>query len=296
MGRGLSVRAGAMSDAGFVTDLCAACELAADGEVGITAEDTISEWSRPSFDPTRDLRLVFESERLIGYAEVHAARKVWAYVHPAYRGRGIGTALVDWTERYARAEGGRLVGQSISENEEDARQLFLSRGYEPMWTSWILETRLDEVLPTPVLPEGMAIRTFDAGRDARAVYRVVEDAFNEWPDRDPTSFEDWAALTILRPDFEPNLLFVVEDGNDIVGTAQCVDDRGTAWVHQLAVKASHRGRGLGRALLQHSFQQAKKRGLTLAGLSTDSRTGALGLYERVGMHIKRTYRHYALTL
>jgi hypothetical protein len=32
------------------------------------------------------------------------------------------------------------------------------------------------------------------------------------------------------------------------------------------------------------------------GLSTDSRTGALGLYERVGMKVTRSYTHFAKEL
>jgi GNAT superfamily N-acetyltransferase len=259
-------------------------------------EDTLSEWSRPSFDPSTDVRLVFDRDRLVGYAEVFGARKAWSYVHPSHRGRGIGAALVDWTERYARDAGGRLVGQSISENEIAARDLFLSRGYGVLWNSWILEKELGREEALPVLSGGLRLRNFEPGKDDLRVYRVVEDAFNEWPDRDPTPFEDWRAMTLARPDFDPGLVFVVEDGEDIVGMAYCIEDRGTWWVQQLAVRASHRRRGLGRALLQQAFHRARRRGLHRVGLSTDSRTGALGLYEHVGMHLKRTYTHYAKPL
>jgi mycothiol synthase len=103
-------------------------------------------------------------------------------------------------------------------------------------------------------------------------------------------------MTLGRSDFDPELLFVMEDEKDVVGVAYCIEDRGTWWVQQLAVRASHRGRGLGRALLQQAFHRAGQRGLHRVGLSTDSRTGALGLYERVGMHVMRTYTHYAKPL
>jgi mycothiol synthase len=293
---GLSVRPATMADAGAVTDLVVACEVADDGETVTDEADVPSEWSRPTFDPSRDARLVFDGERLVAYAEVHGARRAWGFVRPEYRGRGIGTALVEWTEGHARLRGGTSVGQSLSENETAGRALLTGRGYEPRWTSWVLE--IDVVPPPPPaeLPEGVEIRTFHSGSDDGAVYRVIEDAFGEWRDRQPTSFEDWAALTIGRSDFDPSRLWVAVEANEIVGAALGFGSGDEAWIQQLAVERSHRGRGLGRALLRHAFRAFGDRGVRRVVLSTDSRTGALGLYEHVGMRVRRTYTQLARAL
>ncbi|MEX2421836.1 MAG: GNAT family N-acetyltransferase, partial [Actinomycetota bacterium] len=72
------------------------------------------------------------------------------------------------------------------------------------------------------------------------------------------------------------------------------DDIG--WVQQIAVRKDHRGRGLGGALLHHAFREFFERGKRTTGLSTDSRTGALTLYEHVGMSVTHSYRHYAKDL
>jgi mycothiol synthase len=61
----------------------------------------------------------------------------------------------------------------------------------------------------------------------------------------------------------------------------------------LAVAREHRGLGLGRALLQQAFALFHGRGKSSAGLSTDSRTGALELYEHLGMRVVRSYTHHA---
>ena len=58
---------------------------------------------------------------------------------------------------------------------------------------------------------------------------------------------------------------------------------------RLAVRRDQRGRGLATALLADSFARAREHGATRSGLSTDSRTGALGLYERVGMEATQTW-------
>jgi hypothetical protein len=49
-------------------------------------------------------------------------------------------------------------------------------------------------------------------------------------------------------------------------------------------------------LLRTSFGWFFDRGRRIAGVSTDSRTGALGLYEKVGMRVVRQYTRYAKRL
>ena len=124
---------------------------------------------------------------------------------------------------------------------------------------------------------------------------MIDRAFSEWPDRDGSSFEDWSASTLGRPGFEPSLLAgrARRRGR---GALLLVVEEDEGWVDQLAVAREHRGRGLARALLQHAFGETWRRGLRRAGLSTDSRTGARGLYEHVGMHVRKTYTEFAKPL
>ena len=68
-------------------------------------------------------------------------------------------------------------------------------------------------------------------------------------------------------------------------TASEAEDRG--WVDYLAVSASHRGRGIGPALLRRSFAMFADRGVRRVLVSVDAQnpTGATAVYERVGMRI-----------
>ena len=43
------------------------------------------------------------------------------------------------------------------------------------------------------------------------MHRVVDEAFLEWSDREPESFDDFAARTVPPPGFEPWHLRVVVD-------------------------------------------------------------------------------------
>jgi ribosomal protein S18 acetylase RimI-like enzyme len=176
----------------------------------------------------------------------------------------------------------------------DGDRLLERLGYHVAWTSWVLELPPGaEIQPQP-LPEGYALRAFVPGEE-RAVYQVVEDAFNEWPDRMPVPFDDWAAGVVLRPGFDASHLRVVTDpAGDIVGVGYVILSRDSGFVMSLAVRKDQRHGGLARALLVDCFELSRANGRPRAELSTDSRTGALGLYERVGMRITSTWLHRAI--
>lgn len=276
-------------------ELYAACETILQGEPDIDLDDIVADWHRPSFDLDADAVLVERSGRIVAEAEVFRGRRAEVAVHPQVRGLGIGTALLGWTERRAREVGASTVGQTTADADTSATDLFRANGYEPMWTSWVLSYPIDAPPAAPRLPDGYGFRPFELGRDDREVYDVIERAFGEWPHSDPYPYEDWRAVIVEAESFDPSLQLVIESHGRIVGTASTTDPEGATegWVHQLAVAREHRGRGLGRALLQQAFVNFHARGKRSVGLSTDSRTGALGLYEHVGMDVVRSYTHHA---
>ncbi len=122
---------------------------------------------------------------------------------------------------------------------------------------------------------------------------MIDDAFSEWPGRDPIPFEEWAPYVIRHKAFAPEASPLAFDGDDLVGVVMSFDYGGPdGWVHQVATAATHRHRGIARALLHEAFRAFAERGKTSCGLGTDSRTGALTLYERVGMSVRRSYTRY----
>ena len=70
----------------------------------------------------------------------------------------------------------------------------------------------------------------------------------------------------------------------------------TGFVEKLAVRKDLRGLGLGQALLANAFAEARAHGASRSELSTDSRTGALGLYEKVGMEVTSVWVNRAIDL
>jgi GNAT superfamily N-acetyltransferase len=125
---------------------------------------------------------------------------------------------------------------------------------------------------------------------------VIEDAFSEWNGRIATTYEQWRALTVDREDFVAEDFLLAERDGRIVGAAFVMDDRGEMWVDKLAVQREHRDQGIARALLQETFQRSYDRGNRISGLATDSRTGALTLYEKIGMVVSMSFTRFELAL
>lgn len=297
---GLSARPLRMTDAGAVFQVMAALERAEIGSADIEEADIVADWQRPSVDVPGVTMGVFAEDRLVGYAEAARDGRCDAAVHPAWHGRGIGTALARWMQHRSRELGARRVGMPVPQGGSGDR-LLEALGYHVAWTSWVL--RLPEgadIEPRP-LPDGLLLRAARP-QEYRAVQQVVDEAFLEWADREPQTYEDFEARVLRRPGFEPWQVRVVVGSDGVVGAAVVVmarDEEGApveGYVDQLAVRRDRRGRGLAQALLVDAFGRARAHGAPAVGLATDSRTGALSLYEKVGMVVTQTWVHRAVDL
>jgi mycothiol synthase len=294
MPAGLATRPATRRDIDAITALVAACERSIDGVSEIDPSDIDLAFE---LAPSDDGVLVVEdASRIVAWATTTDGRAD-ADVHPDHLGRGIGAALLHWTEERVMVSGRTSVRQVVTDANVAARRLFEGHGYTTYQTAWVLEKTLDEAPPTVEVPSGILVRPFDLA-DAPAVFQVIEDAFSEWPGREPSTFEKWAIRIRDHVAFAPDLSRVAFDGEELVGAALCMDYDGQddGWVQQLATKATHRHRGIARALLEAMFLANHETGKRKVGLSTNSRTGALGLYERLEMRVRRSYTGWAKDL
>ena len=289
---GLTARPLTPTDLDAVYAVYAADEVEDAGQLAIEPEDLAGDWARPSFDLATDSVGVLEGDRFVGAAEVtRGGTRAEGAVLPEARGRGIGSWLAEWTERRAAALGSVRVGQTTPDRSA-AQRLLTGRGYRLGHTSWVLELPEGREIPDRLLPEGYALVTGDTAERQRAAYEVIQEAFGEWAGREREGYDDWAATTVRRPGTQPWQLRVVEAGDGVVGASFTVlDSQGAGFVHQLAVDRAHRGQGLAQALLADAFRRARAHGAVRSELSTDSRTGALDLYRKVGMEVTQTWTH-----
>ena len=294
---GLTTRPLRRDDSGIVFALMAAQEQADLGSVEIEEADLVGDWAKPSHDLGSRSVAVFDGDLLVGYAELMGVDRGDTAVLPSHRGRGIGTWLAWWLRDLGRRLGSPVIGLPVPQDGPGDR-LLAALGYEVRWTSWVLQLPPGAEIAERDLPEGYAVRTATEA-DLPAAHDVLEDAFLEWSEREREPFEDFRASLLQRPGFEPwNLRVVTDASGAVVGVALVfVAGAGEcAYVSRLAVRRDQRGRGLAQVLLVDGFRLAREHGATVSELSTDSRTGALGLYEKVGMRTTATWVNRAVRL
>ncbi len=292
---GLRARPLALSDARAVYEVMVAQEQHDLGEVAIEEADIVADWQRPSHDLGAHSVGILDGDLLVAYAEYLGATRGDAAVHPDHRGRGIGTALAHWMQDNARADGATAVGMPVAVGS-DGDRLLEALGYRVRWTSWELLLAEGAAVPHRDLPAGCTLREATP-EDHEACWALLEDAFLEWSEREREPFADFVARTIDRPGFEPWHLRLVADGSGEVVGVTYVHPFGTmGYVDRIATRRDQRGRGIAQAMLVDAFAAARAHGCTTSGLNTDSRTGALGLYEKVGMQITRTWVNRAISL
>ena len=298
---GFTVRAPGEGDPPAICALMAAFDSAHNGVADIyTPADIREDWGR--LDLGADAWVIEGPDRrMAGYGTLtdEGSGRLWAdaYVHPDHWGRGVGTALVRLIDARAAAlvgrapEGARVVvGNGVLANDPAAHAILEAEGYALVRTHWRMAITLDAPPPTPDWPKGIAVRTFAPGHDDRAVFDAVEEAFTDHWGHTPRAFEEWIART-RREDFDPSLWFLAMDGDTIAGVALCRRRPDHGWLSTLAVRCPWRKRGLGLALLRHTFAEFYARGERSVALGVDAQslTGATRLYERAGM---RPLVHY----
>lgn len=304
------VRHPSMDDVQAVYELISTCDIAEYGTPDLTEEELRIQWSLPTQNIETDVWIVFSPEnKVIGYAEVWHREHVRVFtstrVHPDYRNQGIGNYLLRLSEARALQhipeappDARVTLNQWISSLNEEAQQVLEQEGFTRIRTHWRMEIDMQQAPPTPEWPEGITVRTFVPGEDDRLVFEMMEEAFRDHWGHMPGNFEEWRHFTVKRENFDPILWFLAFGGDKIAGGSLCAYYMDLAWVDTLGVLRPWRCKGLGMALLLHSFGEFYRRGTRTVSLGVDSQnlTGATRLYLRAGMHVAREHHTYTKEL
>jgi mycothiol synthase len=310
---GYRIRAATLDDIPAVVAVGRACNLAEIGEFDVDEHWVHDEWVRPRFDPSTDAWVVTEPG-----GEVVAATYTWdeephtlfdsaGWVHPAHRGRGIGTALVFAVERravrdLAEARAGAAVrvlqsydadaSGAFDPDASGARALLEGLGYSPEREYLHMEIDVPDGFDPGAAPAGITIRP-RVEADDRAIVAVMAEGFGE-----PWDYEEAQQEFLVSATFDPSLWFVALDGDKAVGALFGYMTDGRGQVSALAVRETWRRRGIAQALLRAAFVKFRERGAANVRLNVDrdNKTGATHLYERSGMRLRRRWLMVAKTM
>ena len=286
------------SDFDEVLALVQACDRAVYDDSDWTADELREEWD--DLDLGRDAWLAMAEGRIVGVMHCHGLQGsrvlLDGYVHPEATGRGAGSLLLAAAElRALELAAEAPVGQGVWAEtahlvgDPAAPALLASRGYTMLRTYHRMIIDLDGEVPAAVWPDGLELRPFDPDRHGRQLKDALDEAFvDEWG-HELRDYESWEERVLGVPQFDPELILVVWDGDEIAAASIDYQKRLGNWglVSRLGVRERWRRQGLGLSLLHESFRRFADRGETMAALGVDSEnpTGATRLYERAGMRI-----------
>jgi mycothiol synthase len=317
---GIEARPIDKTDAQAWAELLAAKEKVDQEGENYDAQDLIDELADPHLDPALDTIGLWADGRMIAYGKVQGADAVIdvdrvrteGAVHPEWRRRGIGTALMPWLIKRAGEvhlakhpeAPGEVTGSRISTNV-GAERLFEKFGFVERRYFFDMKRPLDQPVPEVALPDGLRLVTFDPSMD-EALRLAHNDVFlDHWGStpKDPDSWKTW--FTGARA-FRGASSYVVLDGDTIaayvLGYEYEADTEATGirelYVGQVGTVRSYRGRGLARVTLAKVLTEAAKAGYQRSslGVDADNPTGALGLYERLGFSVSSKWISYGLPL
>jgi len=279
------------------------------------ANDILTEWKTPGFDFQTDIRLVVAPNgTIVGYLEVWALANppvhpwMWGRVHPQYNGLGIGTYLLEWGENRTRQAMEKVPDElrvsariAVLNKASASKQLFENQGFQHIRSNYRMRIDMETAPPEAVWPAGITVRDYTPA-DAEAVYRADQDAFRDHfgyvEEPFDEGFSRFMHFMTEYEGFDPSLWFLAMDGDEVAGVAlgrpHSYDEPSLGWINSLGVRRPWRKRGVGQALLQHAFGEFYRRDTRSVGLGVDAQnlTGALRLYEKVGMHVALQFDQY----
>jgi mycothiol synthase len=262
------------------------------------------------FDPRRDLILAEIAGAVVAAAQTDVrtragigAHHVEGWVDPTWRRRGLGRALLHWTERraaeVARVDGRgpeRQIGSWPDESQVGATTLYESEGYAIVRYGFLMVRDLTAPIPDPRLPDGVEIRPV-VEADHRQIWDADEEAFRDlWnpAERTAEDFVSWFS----EPELDTSLWRVAWDGDEVAGSVMAFIFRAEnegfglrrGWLEHVSVRRPWRKRGVASALMASAMRGLRDAGMTEAALGVDAenQSGALRVYEALGFRRSRT--------
>lgn len=296
------------SDLEAIVEVMNRVAAAHDDEDRWTLDEIRHMFEMPDFNPEIDSVVAVNAlSQVVGVDSVEKevlSGRGWAegFVDPHYARQQVGRRMVQRTdahllrtmERHLTDDKPIYIYRHADERYVGSHRLFEDAGYRLVRYFYRMMMLIDEPIAAPPLPGDIELRTFDPERETYAVYEAQQEAFRDhWGHGGVDEpFETWQHI-LESPKFDPSLWLIAYDGGEIAGV--CLnrpfgdDQPDMGFIGALGVRQRWRKRGLGTALLLHSFRVFQERGFRRVSLGVDaeSQSNAVALYERVGMTVHK---------
>jgi mycothiol synthase len=262
-------------------------------------------------DPATDAVLAEVDGALVAYARVEwmdqndgdRAYTGYGFIHPDWRRRGLGRAMLHHNERRLRviARGHAFTGTSyLSSSADDSNlgnsALLTSEGYRRHRTFFLMVRPDLENIEEAPLPAGLEIRSVEP-EHMRPLFLADNEAFRDHfggMDSSEKALQRWLGDS----NFDPSLYLVAWDGDEIAAAVINSIDPHENDLHgyrrglldSVFTRRPWRKRGIAKALISRSLVLLRDRGMTSAQLGVDETNpnAALHLYESAGFRVDQS--------
>ncbi len=293
----LETRTPTVDEAPAIQALLEEHALASFGEPELSEEEIRSWFSKPKLW----IQVAERDGSLVGYVDVGSEEGRFN-VDVRTLDREVASELIAAAEEHARGKAGQKVLRGYVQGDEPVlRDAYEDAGWRPIRHSFQMRIDLGDDIPDPVWSPGLTPRNARPGEEER-VYEAHMDSFADHWDFHRQPYDDWRIDNLEGPGFDPSLWWLAEDRGELAAISlnswHFSGDPQFGWIGILGVRPPWRRQGLATALLQHSFRDFRSRGATRVGLGVDGEntTGAIRLYERVGMTVARRNDTYEKVL
>ncbi|MFC0622523.1 GNAT family N-acetyltransferase [Kribbella deserti] len=217
-----------------------------------------------------------DGEAIVGWAS--GGRNTWtseagvssldAYVHPSWRGRGLGAELVNVAQNH-------LAGMAVIRTFVTAGSVEFARrlGYEPTRQVHYSGAELHSLPEPPETPKDLELVAI-ADVDPYVAYLADTIAGLDEPGDSPNdavAFEDWLKDVWHSPALDKNLSIGAMAGDEMVSFTAVERDGDRVWSGMTGTIPAYRGRGLAKVVKSEALRRAVADGVAGAFTSNDDR-------------------------
>lgn len=230
-----------------------------------------------SFENKGFMVLAYEDDKdlLVGAASAIDLMGLHTYewslvVTPAYRQKGIGTALVEGIQVGLKERGAEGQLAVVIDGSPYGHTFIENKGFTYSFSETTLETKAEPV----ALRGDINIQAYN-GEQAELI-TIYCEAFGDLP-------EESEELIAFNTSTNGRELWIAYRDGAVVGTVTTAKENEIQWVTALAVHPNCEGQGIGTALLSFSKDYASKVGAAFVMLDVEvDNKKALSVYEKAG--------------
>lgn len=221
-------------------------------------------------------------------------------VHPAYRNKGIGTALLRWSQERANTLMAGSIGQPVYQVSTEcltppADRLYSAYGFDRFFEELVMQRDLAQPLPRVRLPADVVILSWKPEL-ADKFYQAYYAAFQARPGFPGWSLESWTAH-VTGDDYVRGwtLLALRNDAlaGFVIGDINLAATPHRGYIAQVGVVPSQRGIGLAPALMVESMKRMAGDGIRTVNLAVNTNNpGAVQTYLKLGFQTIGTRARY----